>query len=344
MKEMNRRLKLIGLFVAITLVASACAKSGTGPAESVQVIQAGQKVKIALILPDGKSDMSWSQGMYEGVMAFQKELGEAQVQVQVSENLSSSSEAGAAIRDYAARKFDLIIAHSSQFQTTVLDIAKEFPEITFAYGAGSQTALNVYAYDPQAQMGAYVMGIVAATLTRSKIVGIVGPAQTGDALKYNIGFKAGVAVTNPNIKVLESYTGSSDNTSKAKELARSYVERGADLLTGTGPQTVGAIQAAAEKPGVYWLASDVDQSSLAPDTVLMAQVYQWKDLVKAIVDNRAKGVKGGQVLTLDFANGRIKLVINPRLADKIPADLKTKIEQAQKDIASSKITVPLPPK
>ena len=341
---MNRKLRRISLCVALALAASACAKSGTGPTVVVQANQPGQKVKIALILPSSKGDMSWSQGMYEGVMAFQKEQGEDTVQVQVSQNLSKPSEAGAAIRDYAVRKFDIIIAHSSQFQSMVLDIAKEFPDRLFAYGAGSQAAMNVYAYDPQAQMGAYVMGIAAATLTKSKIVGIIGPAQTGDATKYNTGFKAGVAVTNPNIKVLESYTGSPDNTLRAKEIAQAYVERGADLLTGTGPQTVGPIQAAAEKPGVYWLASDVDQSNLAPNTVLMAQTYHWKDVVKTLVDNRTRGVKGGQVLTLDFANGRVKLVINPRLADKMPVELKAKIDQTQKDIASSKITVPLPSK
>ncbi len=335
---MNRTGRLISLWVAIALMASACVRSAPG----APAVRPAPKFKIALILPSGKDDMAWSQGMYEGVMAAQKELGEADVQVKVSENLVNLPDASAAIRDYASQKFDVIIAHGSQFQNVVLDVAKEFPDITFAYGTGLRIAPNVYAYDPQAQTGAYVMGMVAANLTKSKIVGIVGPAQAGDAIKYNTGFKAGVASVNPNIKVLESYTGSFGDTLRAKAIAQAHMDRGADLLTGTAQQSVGAIQAAAEKPGVYWLSSDMDQSSLAPNTVLMAQTYLWKDVVRTMVDNRTKNIKGGQVLSLNLANGRIVMVLNPKLADKVPTALKAEIEQTQKDIARGKITVPLP--
>jgi len=50
------------------------------------------------------------------------------------------------------------------------------------------------------------------------------------------------------------------------------------------------------------------------------------------------------MLSLDLTNGRIKLVINPKLADKIPANVRAKIDQTQNNIAAGKITVPLPPK
>ena len=341
---MNRRWISISVLVAVTLAVSACEGAAVAPAAAPGAQGAAQRVKIALILPSGKDDLAWSQGMYEGVLAVQKELGEANCEVKVSENLTKPTEASKAIRDYATRKFDVVLAHGSQFQNTVLEIAKEFPDITFAYGAGFQTATNVYAYDPQAQMGGYVMGMVAAYLTKSKIVGIVGPAQAGDAAKYNIGFKAGVASVNPNIKVLESYTGSFDDVSKAREIARAHMDKGADLLTGTAQQSTGALQAAAERPGVLWLSNEMDQSSLAPNTVLMAQVYSWKDIVKTMVDNRGKGIRGGQMLSLDLTNGRIKLVINPKLADKIPANVRAKIDQTQNSIVAGKITVPLPPK
>lgn len=335
---MHRTWRWISLWVAVALVASACARRAPG----VYGVQAAPRLKIALVLPGSKDDMAWSQSMYEGVLAIQKEQGEANVQIAVSESLVEPPEASAVMRDYAARKFDVIIAHGSQFQPVVLDLAKEFPDVTFAYGTGLQTAPNVYAYDPQAQMGAYVMGIVAAHLTRSKVVGIVGSVQAGDALRYATGFKAGVVSVNPNIKVLESYTGSVGDTLRAKAIAQAHMERGADMLTGTAPQSVGAIQAAAEKPGVYWFSHDVDHSRLAPNTVLMAQTFLWRDVVKTIVDNRAKSIKGGQVLSLNFANERIVLVLNPRLADRVPADVKAKIEQTQKDMTQGKITVPLP--
>ncbi|MEW5813805.1 MAG: BMP family protein [Spirochaetota bacterium] len=300
-----------------------------------------KKLKIALILPSGKDDMAWSQGMYEGVQAVAKELGESQVEIGLTENTPKPVDAGAAIRDYANRGFDIIIAHGSQFQNPVMEVAVDFPNKSFAYGTAFKTAENVFTYDPQAQEGAYLFGMIAAKLTKSKILGIVGPVKAGDAIKYNYGFRQGVEAVDPTVKVLESYTGSFGDTLKAKEMAGAHIDAKADILTGTAQQVVGAIQAVSEKSGIYWFSNDMDQSPLSPQHIIASQAYDWKDVVKYIITSYQKGKLGGEQIMLDLANGRVNIVFNPELKPLITPDIDTLFKETLQKIKKGELKVKL---
>jgi len=305
---------------------------------------AAQKIRIALVLPSTVDDMAWSQSMVEGLKAVQKKMGEDKVEVAISEKLGKAVDAGAATRQYASQGFDIVIAHGSQYQSVLPEIAKDFPKTTFAYGTGFQTAPNIFAYDPQAQDGGYLLGMLAAKLTKSGVVGIVGPVEAGDAVKYNYGVQQGVAKGNPQAKVRTAYTGSFNDIVGAGELAKAHMTAGADILTGSSQQAVGAVRAVAEKPGKYWLSTDLDQSSIGPDTVLASQVYNWEKVVNKIIDTRKKGILGGQLLVLSFADGTLELKYNNRLANKISKDVRDAVEKAKKDIMSGSLKVELPGK
>jgi basic membrane protein A len=305
---------------------------------------AAEKIRIGLILPSTVDDMAWSQSMVEGLKAIQKKMGESNMELAISEKMGKAVDAGAATRQYASQGFDIVIAHGSQFQSVLPEIAKDFPKTTFAYGTGFQTAPNIFAYDPQAQDGGYLLGILAAKMTKSGMIGVVGPVEAGDAAKYNYGFQQGVMKTNPQAKVRIAYTGSFNDIVGAGELAKTQMTAGADVLTGSSQQAVGAVRAVAEKPGNYWLSTDLDQSAIGPNAVLASQVYNWEKVVNRIIDLRKKGTLGGQVLVLSFADGNLELKYNSKLEDKIPKDVKAAIEKARKDIASGALKVELPQK
>lgn len=305
---------------------------------------AAQKIRIGLILPSTVDDMAWSQSMVEGLKAVQKKMGESNVEIAISEKLGRAVDAGAATRQYASQGFDIVFAHGSQYQSVLPEIAKDFPKTTFAYGTGFQTGPNIFAYDPQAQDGGYLLGILAAKMTKSGVIGIVGPVEAGDAAKYNYGIQQGVTKTNPKAKVRIAYTGSFNDIVGAGELAKTHMTAGADILTGSSQQAVGAVRAVAEKAGAFWLSTDLDQSSIGPNAVLASQVYNWEKVVNRIIDLRKKGTLGGQVLTLSFADGTLELVYNSKLAGRIPKDVAAAVEKAKKDIASGALKVEIPQK
>jgi basic membrane protein A and related proteins len=328
MKRIIPMMKLVlVLLVAVALVLSGC---GSKPATEAPK---AQKVKVALVLPSTIDDMAWSQSMYDVLK------GNDKIELAVSERMGKPVDASAAVRQYATQGFDIIIAHGSQYQNVLKEIAPEFPKTTFAYGAGFQTGPNIFAYDVQAQEGGYLLGLIAGKMTKTKTVGIVGPVESGDAVKHNKGFMQGVLAANPDVKTRIAYTGSFGDVVKAAEIAKTHMDAGADFLTGSSQQVPGAIKAAAGKPGTYWMSTDMDQSSIAPETVLAAQIYNWEKIINKIIDLRKQGTLGGQHMTLSFTDGTLDLKYNPKLVDKIPQDVKDAVEKAKKDMASGALKI-----
>lgn len=329
MKPMVRMTKIALVF----LMSLALLLAGCGPKTAAPEAPKAQKLKVALVIPSTIDDMAWSQSMHDVLKSNDK------IELAVSERMAKPVDASAAIRQYATQGYDIIIAHGAQYHSVLKEIAPEFPKTTFAYGTGFQTGPNIFAYDPQAQEGAYLLGLLAGKMSKTKTVGIVGPVEAGDAIKYNKGFQQGVAAANTDTKVRIAYTGSFGDIVKAGEIAKTHMDAGADMLTGSSQQVPGAIKAAAGKPGTYWLSTDMDQSSIAPETVLAAQIYNWEKIFDKIVELRKQGVVGGQHLSLSFADGTLELKYNEKLADKIPQDVKDAVEKAKKDIASGALKV-----
>ena len=342
---MKKRILALLLATLTLLALSGCgakptAQTTPAPTEAPKV----EKIRIALVLPATVDDLAWGQSMVEGLKAVQKTMGADKVEVAISEKLGNAVDAGSAIRQYATQGYDIIFAHGSQYQSVLTEITKDFPKTTFAYGTGFATQPNVFAYDPQAQEGGYLLGILAAMTSKTGIVGIIGPVESGDAVKYNYGVQQGVLKGKADAKSRISYTGSFNDIVGAGNMAKTHMSAGADILTGSSQQAVGALRAVAETKDKYWLSTDMDQSSIAPDHVLAAQVYNWEKVVKNIIELRKAGTLGGKVLTLSLSDGTIELKYNPKLADKIPAAAKAAVEQAKQDIISGKLKVELPKK
>lgn len=296
---MSRR---VGLFLVFVILFSLILSVGIVHAKSDQV-------RIALIIPSTIDDMAWSQTMYDGIIELQQEMGKDKLELDVSEGLWNVVDAGSAIRQYAVLGFDIVIAHGTQYQSVLADIAPDFPETSFAYGTGFQAAEdNIFAYDVQAQEGGYLLGMIAGKLTKTGIIGIVGPVESGEAIKYNSGFKQVVLAVNPDVKVRIAYTGSFGDSVAAGEIANTHMDAGADFLTGSAQQAVGAIRAIAERAGKYWLSTDLDQSSLAPDSILAAQKYNFKNVISYMIESREKGVLGGEYIDFSFPNKNLSLI------------------------------------
>jgi basic membrane protein A len=295
-------------------------------------------VKLGFVVPSTIDDMAWSQAMYEGIIAVQKKLGEANLELSISERLGNPVDAAAAIRQYASQGYDVIIAHGAQYQSLLNDIAPDFPKTSFAYGTGYATNHpNIFAYDPHAQEGAYLGGVIAGLMTKSNVIGLVGPVEAGDAIKFNKGFEMGVKAVNDKAVVRTAYTGSFNDLVGAGDIAKTAMQGGADFLSGSSQQAVGAVKAAAENKGVYWFSTDLNMKDLAPETVIAAQVYKFEAVVQEIIDSRAKGVLGGKAIPLSLSNGYIEMQVNHPL----PPDVTEKYEKTKADIVSGALKIEL---
>ncbi len=322
------------LVVALLLVAmllTAC-----GPAGSTQA----KTFRIAVIMPSATNDAAFSQSMWTALQSVQNQMGgPSALEIAYTDNLFNVPDAAAAIRDYASKGYDIVIAHGSQYGSSVQDIAPDFPNTTFAWGTDVNTfgMKNVYAYTAAAEQGGYVNGVMAAKLTKSKIIGVTGPVEVGDAKTYIDGFVQGVASVDSSIKVNKTWTGSFSDVALMTAAAKTHIAAGADILTGSSQSVVGSIGAAKDAGNVLWFGTQSDQASLAPNLVVASQVYDWTGMLNDMISKHKAGTLGGETYTLTLANGGLTMAFNP--AYTLPADVKSAADTAIAGIKNGTITV-----
>ena len=334
-----KKIILLVLVLTLALVLSAC---GGAPADEPDAPSG--TLKVAIIMPSTITDLAFSQSMYDALLAVQEEMGgEEAMEIVYSEAMFVVDDAAAAIRDYATEGYDLIIAHGSQYGSSLQEIAPDFPETSFAWGTTLDTfsdegITNVFAYEADSQEGGYVNGVIAASLTESGVIGIVGPIEAGDAALYVKGFQAGVAATNPDVTVNINWIGSFSDVALASEAANTHVSAGADMLTGTAQMVVGAI-GVAEENDVLWFGTQASQTSLAPDIVVANQVYDWTVVLDEIIAMIQEGTYGGTAFTITLENGG--LVMDYNSGYDLPADVKAAADAAVQGIIDGSIEIPV---
>jgi len=332
MRQTSVRRFAVVLLAMAGLVATACGSSSTSSTSSPSV----QTLKVALIEPSLRNDLAFSQSMFA---ALQSVAGPMNLQVAVSDNLFNVTDAANAMHQYAADGYNLVIAHGSQFGGTIQQLAPQFPKTSFAWGTAGVTfgLPNVFAYQANSQEGGYVEGYEAALLSKSHVLGVIGPIDVGDAHLYVVGFKAGALAADPHVTVHVSFTGSFSDTTLMSTAATSYVSEGADVLTGSSQSVVGAI-GVAKNDNVAWFGTQWDQSSLASNQVVASQVYDWTGILKQMVTAIRGGVLGGATYTITLGNNGETIAYNS--AYPLPASVKTAGDGIVTKIINGTITPP----
>ena len=199
---MNKRYLWIGLLLLLALLITAC--GGATPTTEVETIPPTTEseveppeappvvagpFRVAVVMPSATNDLAFSQSMFDALQAIKNEMGAEAFDFVFSENMFVVDDASAALRDYASQGYNLVIAHGSQYGSSLQEIAPDFPETSFAWGTTVDTFTelginNVYAYEARSEQGGYVNGVIAASLSESNVLGVIGPIETGDAKLY----------------------------------------------------------------------------------------------------------------------------------------------------------------
>lgn len=347
-KKLLRWARFAALVAVLAIIATACSsgdETENGPTDGATGVTtatgstgatgatSAEPFRVAVVAPSATNDLAFTQSMVDALNSLKDSEN---LEIAVSDNLFVVDDAANALRNYANQGYDLVIAHGSQFGGTIEQLAPEFPDVSFAWGTAGDTfgLPNVYAYQAASDQGGYVQGVLAAGLTQSKEIGVIGPIEVGDAKLYVDGFVAGVQATDPSINVRVNYTGSFSDVGLASEAARSFVAADADVLTGTAQMVVGAIGVATEND-VAWFGTQANQTSLGPDIVVASQVYHWEVVLKQIIDSIRAGTMGGESYTIDLANGGEVIEFNSDYS--LPADVQSAGEDAIAGISDGSI-------
>lgn len=340
--------KVPALMILIALMLTACGSPAALEPQDAMVEPTAiptaetKPYRVAVILPSAANDLAFSQSMFDALNSIQNDMGGAdKMQFVYSQGMFVIEDAAAALQTYASQGYDLVIAHGSQYGDSLKAAAAAYPEVSFIW-TNSITPTNmpnVFDIVAAADEGGYVNGVLAATLTNSKVIGVVGPVEVGEPKQYVESFKAGVLATDPEIQVLVNYIGSFSDVVKGAEAANEFIAAGADILTGTSQMVVGPI-GAANQNDVLWFGTQSNQTSLAPKIVVANQVYHWEVAIKDIIARTQSGVTGGEYIFLNLANGGIVIEYNPDYP--LPSTAKLLGEAAIKGISDGTITIAQP--
>lgn len=307
-----------------------------GSSESSSASSSSDAYKVALIIENTIDDKGWCQAMHDGIMLAIEELP-GRIEYSYSEKLLPV-DASSIARQYIADGYDIIIAHGAQYKNMIEELAEEYPDITFAFGTSAEiSGKNVFTYMPESEETGYLSGLLAGLLTKDNIIGLVGPVDGGDSARYDRGFVLGVQAVNPSAKILVAHTGSFSDYVKAGELATSQIRSGADVLTGSSQQAIGALRSCAEYENVLWLGQDLAQLDTEEGVAkcVAASSYNYKAVIAGIIENLDNGVTGGICIPMNFNNDGFFFDYNPALASVVTPEMKAAIDDALETFRAS---------
>jgi basic membrane lipoprotein Med (substrate-binding protein (PBP1-ABC) superfamily) len=317
------------LLLALLLLLAACSQSEP-TADTSKVF------KVALLSPGPVSDAGWNALAYEGLLAIRDQLGAEIAQVEVHN--PGQFEDG--FRDFAQRGFNLIFGHGFEFQDAAAAVAPSFPNTVFITTSGNTVRPNVAPLRFMLEEATYLEGMLTASMSKSGKAGAVGGMAIPSVKSTITAYEAGAKAVNPNFQVMTSYVGNWEDVGAAKEAALALVQQGADFLFHNADAAGLGVFQAAQASKVLAFGANKNQNAIAPDVVLASAAI---DIPRAFV-TIARQVKDGtfvaQVEKLGMKDGVISLQYNAALADRIPADVKARVDAAQQQILAGTLVVP----
>ena len=340
---------------AIIIVLSAAAFLISSCAARSEARRSDCKTKVGIVFDiGGKNDRSFNAAAWEGVQRAEKDLNICLYDVEPGNPTSIEP----AMRAFAEKNFDLIIGIGFAQGPIMKRVAFDYPDIKFAIVDGvifekddKTPRFNVASLVFREHEGSYLVGMIAASKSKSGVLGFVGGMDIPLIHKFETGYEEGARSVNPNIRVIDNYVGVTDaawnNPGKGKELALAQIEKGADVIfTAAGNSGLGAFDAVEQygrneqgEANKFVIGVDSNQNGQKPGFVLTSMVKRVDnavyDVVKEVLDGKFAG--GFHAFGLD--KDGVAYAMDKNNEGIIPADVLLRVEEAKKKIVAGEIKV-----
>jgi len=288
----------------------------------------------------GKFDKSFNEGVWNGVKKFMDETG-----IEVMEfEVTNETQREQAIRRMAERGADLVLGVGFGQADAIEKVAQEFPDTKFAIiDVFWLDQPNLRQYQFKEHEGSYIVGVAAALASKTGKVGFVGGMDVPLIRKFACGYVQGVKATNPDAEVFQNMTGTTpaawNDPAKGAELARSQMDRGADVVYhAAGGTGVGVINAVADE-GKLAIGVDSNQNGLAPGNVLTSMLKKVDVAAYEVLKDAMDGSFTAGVENLGLAEGGVDWALDDNNADLVTPEMKAAVEGAKEKIIAGEIEV-----
>lgn len=339
------------MIAASALVLSACGSGEGGESGSDY---------LACMVSDsgGWDDQSFNQSGREGMESAKKNLG---IEEKLAES-QSDADFGPNVDNMVQQGCNLTFGVGFLLEDTIQEAAEANPDLNFALidstfsdADGKPVTIdNAKAVVFNTAEAAYLAGYVAAATSESGKVGTFGGIQIPSVTIFMDGFADGVDKFNEDnkkdVKLLGwnkekqdgSFSGDFENQGQGQELTKQLISQGADVVMPVaGPVGLGAAAAAKEAGDVnlVWVDSDGYESTEYGDIILTSVVKQISQAVEDTIKEGTEDKFSNEPYVGTLENEGVGLAPYHDFEDKVPEDVKKKVEELKKQIVDGSLVV-----
>ncbi len=330
------------LFAAMLAMAAAGCRQPTYAEDDKSRIHVGIVFDIG-----GRDDHSFNAAAWEGVKRAARDMPIVLRDVEPGDPTSLEP----AMRALAERNYDLIIGVGFSQTPLIEAVAKDYPNISFAVVDGFSQVPNVASLIFKEHEGSFLVGMIAAETTKTGTVGFIGGMDIPLIHKFAVGYEEGAKTVNPNVNVIQNYIGVTDSAwndpVKGKELARTQIDKGADVIfSAAGNSGLGAFDAveqygkdAGGRAKKFVIGVDSNQNWVKPGFVLTSMVKRVDNAVYRIVQDRVNNKPVGGVHVYGLENEGIGYALDEYNKDLITDKTIRSVDEAKRRIIAGEIKV-----
>lgn len=307
----------------------------------------GHAFKVALVSPGAQDDKGWNENAKKALDRIKTELGAETATRAVSNG--SSVEAHASFRNFALdQKFNVVIGHAGEWNDArTREDAAQSPKTVFLISGSEQSAANVCGVRFLLEDATYVLGQIAASVSKSGVIGCVGPVKLPVIESTFYAFEEGAKSVKPGIKVKIVWTESFEDVVRAKEQTLQLINgENADVIFHNANNGAkGVFEAVQEQKGkgVLAMGSNDDQARTMPnfaDVILASATLDipgaYTQICRKIKEHTFKPET--QFIGLD--SGMVGLAYNAALEARIPAEAKKLADETAEKIKKGEFKAP----
>ncbi|GAA1934275.1 BMP family ABC transporter substrate-binding protein [Brevibacterium antiquum] len=350
--NVKKLVSAVSIAAASALVLSACGSGDSGDSKAEDFL--GCMVSDS----GGWDDQSFNQSGKEGLENAVKNLGieekdaESQGDADFKPNVDNMVQAGCNLTFGVGFLLEDAIQEAAEANT---DLNFALIDSTFSDADGNPVTIdNAKPVVFNTAEAAYLAGYVAAASSESGKVGTFGGIQIPSVTIFMDGFADGVKKFNEenkkDVKLLGwnkekqdgSFSGDFENQGQGQALTKQLISQGADVVMPVaGPVGLGAAAAAKEAKDVklIWVDSDGYESTEYGDIILTSVVKQIANAVEDTVAEAQKDKFSSEPYVGTLENEGVGLAPYHDFEDKVPEDVKKKVEELKKQIIDGSLTV-----
>jgi len=327
-----KKIALLALVVA--LLFSGCLSGLAGRDSS------SAKIKVGLVFDiGGKDDRSFNAAAYEGARRAARDFPILMRDAEPGDPTSLEP----AMRAFAERGYDLIIGVGFAQAPLIQSVAADYTNLRFAIVDGVVDRPNVASLLFREHEGSFLVGLIAARVSKTGILGFVGGMDIPLIHRFHTGYEEGARYVNPNIRVLQNYIGITDaawnNPGRGRELALAQIDLGADVIfQAAGNSGLGVFDAVEERNKLA-IGVDSNQNWIKPGFILTSMLKRVDVAVYNVIQEVLEGKFKGGIHSYGLSNDGVGFALDDYNKALIPQSVLDEVEQARRAIIDGRIRV-----